>query len=105
LPSAVLLVADKLWNHDDLPYSEEYGCALTRAVLGAGTPDGFNVFSAIGDLLPPRTEEPAYIDRVALSDAEVADTLALLLEDRYIDGDRRRAAAYANCIRYVMEER
>lgn len=105
LPSAVILTGDKLWNHDDLPYSEEYGCALTRAVLGAGTPDKLNVFSAIGDLLPPRTEKPAYAERVTLSNEELADVLALLTEDRYTGGERRRADAYANCVRYVMGKR
>lgn len=104
-PSAVMLVGDKLWNHDDLPYGEEYGCALTRALLGASIPNEFNVFPAIGDLLPPRTEELAYIDRVTLSNEQLADILAILAEDVYMGGDRRRADAYANCVRYVLQRR
>lgn len=94
LPSAMVLMGDKLWNHDCLPYSDEYEAALTRTILGIKTPEGFNVFKAIGDVLPPRSDLKIYKDKVTISEEErneILDTLDALRGNI-------RADVYKQCI-------
>ena len=94
LPSATVLMGDKLWNHDILPYSEDYEAAVTRTILGRKSPEGFNVFKAIGDVLPPRSDLKIYKDKVTISEAErneILNTLEAL-------GGNSRAEVYKMCI-------
>lgn len=121
LPSSMALFADKMWNGDDLDYTPEYRQALTRLVLGAATPEGFDLFAAIGDVQPPLRDEktlaknetdviapciPAFVERVTLTDAELEEILATLKdESRYLTGDAYRVKQYQTCVQYVLDER
>ncbi|MBP3300342.1 MAG: family 20 glycosylhydrolase [Clostridia bacterium] len=105
-PAALALMGDKLWNGDELPYSEEYDGALTRTVLGASTPAGLNVFRGIGAKIPPRTEAWSYPDRVTCTEEELIELEKQLTRaDCYAAGDAFRAKIYAKCIRYTIENR
>ena len=79
LPSAIVLMGDKLWNGDSLPYSEEYSRSLTRTVLGQSTPEGFNVYPCFGDIIPPRSDERIYKDKITIGKEEINNTLSILL--------------------------
>lgn len=111
LPSGVFIMADKLWNGDELPYSKEYAQALTKEILGACTPEGLDVFECIGDLIPPRdvrkegkAEKLAYVDRVNADVQTLHATLDAL--KAMVDGSTgRRAKAYSDCIQYVIDEK
>jgi len=95
LPSAMVLMGDKLWNNDNLPYSDEYEAAVTKTIIGLKTPDGFNVFKAIGDVLPPRSDLKIYKDKITISEEEIkeiVDTLDTLKGNI-------RADAYKKCIK------
>ncbi|MBE7020422.1 MAG: hypothetical protein E7411_03180 [Ruminococcaceae bacterium] len=94
LPSAIVLMADKLWNLDSLPYGEEYSAALTKAVLGAGTPEGFDVFKCFGDTLPPRSDEKIYKEKITISDEEMSKALDILANMK----ESPRAAVYRKTI-------
>lgn len=105
-PSGIVLMGDKLWNHDLIEYTEEFAAGLTRTVLGAGIPENFNVFAALGDVLPPRSEAPAYPENVILTDEKLLETLeALSTKEFFSSGDANRASIYADCVRYVLKER
>lgn len=114
LPSGVFIMADKLWNGDELPYSQEYSKALTKAILGAGTPDGLDVFACIGDLIPPRdsmlgreegsVEKLAYVDKVT-ADIQTLHTTISALKAMSDGSTGRRAKAYSDCIQYVIDEK
>jgi hypothetical protein len=52
-PSAILLL-DKMWNGADATYNKEYRRALTKLLLGIGTPQGYDVFELFGSMMPPR---------------------------------------------------
>lgn len=57
LPPAFFLFGDKLWNGEKMEYTAAYRADLTRAIFGAGVPDGLDVFAAVGDVLPPRKKD------------------------------------------------
>lgn len=96
LPSGIMLMADKLWNGDELPDTMEYSEALTRAVLGAGVPAGFNIWHCFGGRIPPRTNKfNIYEDRVTATAIERAEVLAVLGNETYFaPNDFARACAY-----------
>ena len=79
LPSAIVLMGDKLWNGDSLPYSEEYSRSLTRTVLGQSTPEGFDIYPCFGDIIPPRTDERIYKDKITIKKEEMDKALSILL--------------------------
>ena len=96
LPSGIALMADKLWNGDELPDSWEYSVALTRTVLGIGVPEKFNIWHCFGGRIPPRTNKfNVYEDSVTATAIEKADVLAVLAdESRFAPNDFVRACAY-----------
>ena len=96
LPSGILMMADKLWNGDELPDTREYSEALTRAVLGAGVPESFNIWPCFGGRIPPRTSKfNVYEDAVTATKIEREEVLAVLAdESRFAPNDFRRACAY-----------
>ena len=96
LPSGIFLMADKLWNGDDLPHSREYAVALTRAVLGAGVPEDFNLWPCFGSLIPPRTNKFNIYEETATATAEErAYALEVLGTRKYFaPRDFIRACAY-----------
>lgn len=94
LPSAMVLMGDKLWNKDSLPYSDEYEAAVTKTIVGLKTPDGFNVFKAIGDVLPPRSNLKVYKDKITISEEEIKEIVGTLDTLR----GNIRADAYKKCI-------
>ena len=96
-------MADKLWNGDELDYTEAYCRAVTRFVLGAGAGEELNLAAAMGGLIPPRTQEKARVDQVTLSRQELLQAKAMLEDaSKYLFGDCRRAGVYAGCIDYVL---
>lgn len=105
IPTTVILMADKLWNGDELPYSEEYDLAMNRTLFGANTPDGLNIFPGMGSRIPPRTEAKTYPERATASDEEIKATQKLLEEDRYLAGDACRTKVYRDCLQYTVEHR
>ena len=96
LPSGIMLMADKLWNGDELPDSWEYSEALTRAVLGIGVPEKFNIWHCFGGRIPPRTNKyNVYQESVTATSIEKAEVLAVLADQRYFaPNDFVRACAY-----------
>ena len=96
LPSGIMLMADKLWNGDELPDTLEYSEALTRAVLGIGVPENFNIWPCFGGRIPPRTNKfSVYEDNVTATAIERAEVLAVLSdESRFAYNDFARACAY-----------
>ncbi len=96
LPSGIFLMADKLWNGDELPESRQYGIALTRAVLGAGVPEGFHLWHCFGSLIPPRTNQfNVYKDQATATAIEKEEILKVLGDRKYFaPRDFIRACAY-----------
>ncbi len=105
LPSAIVLMADKLWSGGTLEYTDEYRRLLTRVLLGAAAPEGLNIFAAIGDLLPPAENDRAcHSGRVTCSRSELeAIRSALSLPEIYLAGDALRADAYRACAEYALK--
>lgn len=102
LAPCMVLFADKLWNGYELIYTDEYKKALTKAVLGAETPDGFEMFDRFfGDVIPPRTEEYAYYEKLSASEKEYEDAINIL-ENLYKSGlNGRKALAYCDALKCV----
>ena len=94
LPSGIFLMADKLWNGDDLPYSMEYSQALTRAVLGIGVPEGLNIWNCFGSLIPPRTGKINCYKGTATAPERKAVLETLAQEQYFAYSDYVRACAY-----------
>ena len=95
LPSGIFLMADKLWNGDQLPYAREYSEALTRAVLGIGIPEHFNIWNCFGGLIPPRTGKiNVYRSATARSAEREAVLQVLGCEGYFAYSDFVRACAY-----------
>lgn len=77
-PCAVLF-ADKMWNGEDIIYTDDYKVALTKTILGADTPDGFELLEKyFGDVLPPRKNELAYFDKLTCTKEEVSSAIDIL---------------------------
>lgn len=107
LPPTIVMMGDKLWNNEVLEYTEEYCRQLTRVLLGASTPEGLNVFAAIGDVLPPTDKEKeTYYERVTCSDGEIQGIISALSQpDTYLAGDAARAKVYRACAEYTLKKR
>lgn len=103
LPSAILLMADKLWSGRKEPYGTAEGQAMTRALLGAATPADCNVFAAVGDVLPPRSEARCYPDKVTATKAELEKLEKLLSQPGRFAGYEHFAAVYLACVREAKE--
>lgn len=95
LPSGIFMMADKLWNGDELFYSRQYAEALTRAVLGAGVPDHFNIWNCFGGLIPPRTGKINIYASATARQPEKEYVLQILGDEGYFAySDFVRACAY-----------
>ena len=116
LPSGIFIMADKLWNGDDLPYSTEYAQVMSHAILGPKSPADLDVFACMGDLIPPRDVDwgkeqdwqgkLAYPEKVAVGQDELAGVLGILESLAEAGGaDGRRAAGYAESVRYVLKNK
>lgn len=107
LPSAIVMMANKLWNGEKDEFISEDAAAITRTLLGARVPQGFNVFKAIGDILPPRQKDVrSYPDKVTVTDKEIEDIISVLSDNELFHaGDAFRAAEYIKCAQYTLENR
>ena len=107
LPSAIVMMGDKLWNNEELEYTEEYCRQLTKVVLGASVPEGLNVFEAIGDVFPPAENGvPSYVERVTCSNEKLEEIIAALnKQGTYLKGDAVRAEKYLVCAKYTLEKK
>ena len=96
LPSGIFLMADKLWNGDELPDSKPYSQALTRAVLGVGVPEDLLLWECFGGRIPPRTNQINYYKETATAtDVEKGRVLEILGDRKYFaPRDFLRACAY-----------
>lgn len=104
LPSAIVLAADKYWCGEDRVYGKAESVALTRAVLGARTPEGLDVFEAFGDIYPRRTDEPCYIDKIKCGEDEINKIIsALSNEELFLGGDKTRAEIYLKGAKHALE--
>lgn len=107
LPSAIALMADKLWMGDKHNYTVADRIALTRTLLGACVPEGFNVFDAIGSIFPPRdtkTNMLSYRGKVVLSESEIKDVISVLESTEFEGGDKFRAKTFTACVNYTYEK-
>ncbi|MBO5316314.1 MAG: family 20 glycosylhydrolase [Clostridia bacterium] len=105
LPSAIVLAGDKFWCGLKKRYDTSTAAGLTRAVLGAAVPVGFNPFEAIGDIYPPRLDEPCYIEKVACGEEKIKEIIDILSDDSlYTAGDRARAKIYKKCAEYALSK-
>ena len=99
LPSAIMLMGDKFWSSDKIEYTPAHEAALTRAVLGAKIPDGFNVFAAIGSIFPPRNDKLCYPEKIMIGRDQLKQVLDILSDDALFEGaDSDRAKAYSKCV-------
>lgn len=106
LPSAIVLAGDKLWNGLKESYGAEAAAGLTKAVLGAAVPEGFNPFEAIGDIYPPRLSEPSYVSSVTCSDKKIREIIDVLSDETlFSGGDRARAEIYKKCVEFTLNKR
>ena len=106
LPSAIVLGGDKLWGGEKKEYGTDAAIGLTRALLGAAVPDGFNPFEAIGDIYPPRLDEPSYVANVTCTKAEIQEISDILSDaSLYTAGDRVRAEIYKRCVEYTLDKK
>ncbi len=48
---------DREWNVELAAYGDEYRRALTRAMLGAQTPENYDVTELFGSVAPPRQND------------------------------------------------
>ncbi len=106
-PSATLLYGDRLWNVTaTCEYDDSYGARMTRAILGASTPDQFNVFAYLGSVFPPRDDQnKAYVEQISVSPEECGQALAILRELASREGyGAAAAAAYAECVEWVLRQ-
>lgn len=111
LPSCIVLFGNKFWSGKKEVYDKNTALELTRAVLGSRTPDGFDVFEAIGSILPPRFAKsgpytPCYIDKVKISKKEIEQIISTLSDDTlFTDGDKMRADFYKECAEYTLNKK
>lgn len=62
IPSTVPVFADRLWNAT--PVEEQaLRQPVTRHVIGPSTPDGFDVFSDLGGVIPPSIDNNEYAEK------------------------------------------
>ena len=105
LAPAIFLMADKLWNGDVLVYDVAYRQALTKGVLGIGAEADLDLFQCLGDVLPPRTEEYAYYEKITCDKEAVLKTLEKLNAVQCLDtGSAFRVETYAKCLEYIVQK-
>jgi hypothetical protein len=100
-------MADKLWMGDKHNYTVADRIALTRTLLGACVPEGFDVFDAIGSIFPPRdtkTNMLSYRGKVVLSESEIKDVISVLESTEFEGGDKFRAKTFTACVEYTYEK-
>lgn len=94
---AAYVFADRLWNDGELFYRENaYSAALTKAVLGQKTPEMFDAFGKLADLIPYSQKIEEIVDKEKLSLREAEAILAVLKKESQGND------AYANNVK-VME--
>ncbi len=103
LPSSLFLMGDKLWSGIKGAYPDETGHLLTRAILGAGTPEGFDIFAAVGSLLPPRSEALCYPEKISASKEELEALLSALEDTTRFAGYEHLIAALRPCVQAALQ--
>lgn len=79
---AAYVFADRLWNDGEIFYKEKaYSTALTKAVLGQKTPELFDTFGKLADLIPYNQKIEEIVDKDKLSLAEAEEILAVLKKE------------------------
>ncbi|MBQ6948005.1 MAG: family 20 glycosylhydrolase [Clostridia bacterium] len=104
LPSAILLMGDKLWGGRKESYAPA-AAAMTRALLGAATPEDCNVFAAVGDVFPPRSEAKCYPDKITAAKEELTALAELLGDNERFAGYEHFAAVYLACVKEALTYR
>lgn len=112
IPPAIFLFADRLWNAfgAPVPYDDAYGRCLTRLLFDGGLPEDINVFTAVGNVLPPlRDDRKFHKSLVSMTDPAVLRRIAEAL-DRYCEEAadrnlRRLACRYAEIAKEALTYR
>jgi len=73
------LFGDKLWS-GKTGYPDGIGHLLTRALLGAETPEDLDIFAAVGSLIPPRSTALCYPERITATERELSGILSQLCD-------------------------
>lgn len=105
LPSAIALMGDKLWSGLQRPYGTEEACAMTRLLLGAAAPRGMNVFAAVGDVFPPRSEAKCYPEKITATKEELLQLVQTLGQRERFVGYEGFAAVYLDCAKEALTHR
>jgi len=103
LAPAVVLMADKLWCGDDLPFGEEYEKALTKIILGISAKYGINIFKCMGTLLPPRNNNLFDPLKIKCSKDEIETEIESLKAIMAIDnGSKNRIGIYIDLLEKIL---
>ena len=79
---AAYVFGDRLWNDGEIFYQESaYSAALTKAVLGQKTPDLFDAFGKLVDLIPYNQKIEEIVDKEKLTLDEASEILAVLKKE------------------------
>ncbi len=87
-PAAIMLFGQKLWNFNDLEYTDEYKAAFAEYLFGGA--EYACIFDCVGDVMPPKTLEfftylPA--DQIDLSLVQKSIDMLKANTDCFIAGD------------------
>ena len=97
---SVVVMADKLWNGDNLEFTEQYSKGVTKAIIGTSTPDNLDLFKFFGSVIPPKDDKLAYIDNVKCNKSEFKETIKLLENI----SNNKRCSVYKKCLEDIMEK-
>lgn len=93
LPGAIVMFGGRLWNRRPDPPGPAYSAALTRAVLGPSTPEGFDLFALLGGCLLPYEDDQPARPTPAASPENLARARRVLTD---IKGQNRAAQAWVD---------
>lgn len=95
----IVVMADKLWNGENLNFDSEYQQALTRAVLDQSTPVGLNLFQCFGSVIPPKDGSLAYYDKIKCDKTVLQETIEVLKSIPNVN----RCGIYIKCIETILQ--
>lgn len=78
---------------------------MTRLLLGAAAPRGMNVFAAVGDVFPPRSEAKCYPEKITATKEELLQLVQTLGQRERFVGYEGFAAVYLDCAKEALTHR
>ena len=105
IPAAIPLFADRLWNAfgDPVLYDDNYGKAITRVIFGDKLSDDINVFAAIGDVLPPLTNNEKIHKNMVMANVDELERIKNALSN-IITSDFDVAKSYLEATEVAIAE-